>query len=288
MNAFIPPPMFAVLAIPFALLPWTLAVVLWNLVCVSCFAGSLYLVGVRDWRLFVLASCSFPFVSSLGFGQTEGPLALGIAAAWRWRTSPSGAIAVGAVVAAKLLVWPLIIWLLLTRGLRATGLALASAAALLGAGWACIGFKGLLAYPSLLVADAHAFEERTHSITSGLMRLGASIAPAQMLAVLIACLVVIATLRGSGSSERSLFLTAIAFSLLSSPLLEMHYITLLLIPLAIVRPRLDLLWLFAINVFWLSPLEPPRTVWQIALVLLSVTVVVMRAHPGAAPSALRR
>ena len=30
-NAFIPPPLLALIAIPFAALPWTLAIILWNL-----------------------------------------------------------------------------------------------------------------------------------------------------------------------------------------------------------------------------------------------------------------
>jgi Glycosyltransferase family 87 len=289
-NLFIPPPLLALIAVPFAALPWTLAIILWNLVCVAALAAALYLVGVRDWRLYPLAVCSYPFVSSIGFGQSEALLALGLAAAWRWRGSIGGAVAVGALIAAKLLLWPLAIWLLLTRGVRAAGIALAAAAALLAGSWACIGFKGLAAYPSLLAADARAFDDRTHSVTSGLMRLGASVAVAQVLAIVIAGAVSGAIVRRYRPGDRGYFAAAIAFSLLASTLMEMHYLTVLLVLLAIARPRLDALWLFAINVFWLSPLEPPRTLWQIALVVASTTLILscaFKRSPVEAPHAAR-
>jgi Glycosyltransferase family 87 len=277
LYAFIPPPLLALIAIPFSALPWTLAIIAWSLISIAALVAALYLVGMRDWRLYPLAVCSFPFVSSIGFGQSEGLLALGLAAAWRWRDSSRGAIAVGALIAAKLLVWPLVIWLLLTRGIRAACTALAAAAGLLAVSWAAIGFKGLASYPNLLAADARAFENRTHSITSALTRAGASGAIAQLLAVLIAGTVAVAIVRSSGPSDWSYFVATIAFSLLASPMLEMHYLTLLLVLLAISRPRLDALWIFAIGVFWLSPHEPPRYVWQIVLVLASTTLILIRA-----------
>lgn len=284
-NAFIPPPLLALIAIPFAALPWTLAIILWNLVCVAALAAALYLVGVRDWRLYPLAVCSYPFVSSLGFGQSEALLALGLAAAWRWRDSTGGAIAVGGLIAAKLLLWPLAIWLLLTRGVRAACTALAAALALLAASWACIGFKGLAAYPSLLAADARAFDDRTHSVTSGLMRIGAPVAIAQLLAIALAGAVVMAIVRRNSPGNRTYFVAAIAFSLLASTLMEMHYLTVLLVLLAIARPRLDALWLFAINIFWLSPQEPPRALWQVGLVVASTVLILACAFKRSAAEA---
>jgi alpha-1,2-mannosyltransferase len=277
--AFIPPPPLAVLAVPFAVLPFTLAIVLWDVLSLAALLGALYLVGVRDWRL-ALAACSFPFISTLGFGQTEGILALGLAAAWRWRDSLPGAVAVGALIAAKLLVWPLLIWLLVTRRFRIAAAAVGFAIALLVVSWGTIGFKGLLAYPSLLIADARSAEDRTHSITSLLMRIGVSGSLAQTLALAIAAIIAAVIVSRSRRSDLGYYVAAIAFSLLASTLLEMHYLTLLLIPLAIARPRLDLLWLFAINVFWLSPHDPAGALWQIALVLASTTIILISSREG--------
>lgn len=276
--AFIPPPPFAWLAVPFAMLPFPLAVALWDIISLGAFAGALRLVGARDWRL-CLAVFSLPFISTLGFGQTEGVLALGLAIAWRWRNSAAGAVAVGALIAAKLLVWPLVIWLVLTRRLRLAMISVGSAIMLLLLSWAPIGFRGAFSYPALLVADARSLVGRTHSVTSLLTRIGVSGGMAQLLAVAFAGLVALVILSRSRHSELRGFLAAIACALLCSPLLEMHYLTLLFIPLAIARPRLDTLWLFTIDVFWLSPQDPARAIWQIALVLASMTFILVRAEP---------
>jgi hypothetical protein len=277
LNAYIPPPLFALVAVPFTVVSWPLAIVSWSLVSLGAFLGALYLVGVRDWRLYPLAACSFPFVCTLGFGQTEGLLALGLATAWRWRDSRPGALAVGALVAAKLIVWPLVIWLLLTRRVRAARTAAASAVSLLIVSWACIGFKGLSIYLKLLAADGRAFANRTHSITALFMHMGVSQSAAEVLGVILALAGAAVLVHRFWRDDETLFLVAVGFSLLASPMLEMHYLTLLLIPLAIVRPRVDALWVFAANVFWLSPHEPAST-WQIVLVLLAVGVVLARAR----------
>jgi hypothetical protein len=277
LYAFVPPPMFALIAVPFATLPWSVAITAWSLVSLFAFLAALYLVGVRDWRLYAVAVCSFPFVSTLGFGQTESLLALGVAVAWRWRDSPGGAVAVGAVVAAKLIVWPLVVWMLLTRRIRGAAIAVGSAVALLLLSWASIGFKGLPAYPRLLAADGRAFAGRTHSITALFMHMGVSQSLAQVLGVVLAVILAALVIRRVDSDDRTLFLVAVGFSLLSSPMLEMHYVTVLLIPLAVLRPRLDTLWIFAVDIFWLSPHEPAAT-WQIALVLFAITVLLARAR----------
>jgi hypothetical protein len=273
LNAYIPPPPFALTALPLGLIPWAAAIAIWTCVSLAGLLGALMLVGVRDRRLYVLAAASFPFVCTLGFGQTEGVLALGVAAAWRWRGTLPGAFAVGAVVGAKLFVWPLVIWLLLTRRFRAAAAAVAGAAALLLLCWSVIGFRGLSAYPRLLGADARAFAGRTHSFTALFTTVGVPHWPAEALGVLCAVGIVAAMLRRA-RDDRTLFAAAVGFALLASPMLEMHYLTLLLVPLAVFRPRLDSLWLWAANIFWLSPHEPAPG-WQIAIVLVAIGAILL-------------
>lgn len=277
LNAFIPPPVLALLALPFAFLPWISAVIAWDLACLAAMLLALRLVGVRDWRLYALLLCSLPFVTSIGFGQPEGLLCLGVAIAWRWRDSWRGALAVGLIIAAKLIVWPLVLWLLATRRFREALIAATSAVVLLSLSWAVIGFDGLQAYPRLLAADAHAFAARTHSISSLLLRMGTPSHVAQLVSILAAGALAVAILKQAGRSDRGWFIAAIAVSLIASPLLEMHYLTLALIALAIARPKLDLLWLFAINVFWLSPRDAPHYVWQIPLVLAATAFILLSA-----------
>lgn len=274
-NAYIDPPLLAVLATVFSVLPFGLAVALWNVTCAAAFAAALFLLGVRDWRAYVLALCSFPFVSSLALGQPEGLLALAAALAWRYRDSWRGALAVGVLIAAKLLAWPLLLWLVVTRRIRCSLIALVSAVALLLLSWATIGFKGLVDYPKLLAADAQAFATRSHSIVAGATRLGASEQLATALAIALAAAVGLVIVRVARGSDPGCFAATIAVGLLASPLLWSHYLVLLFIPLAIGRPRPDRLWLLT-AAFWLSPIEPAHG-WQIGLVLFTATTIMIAA-----------
>ncbi|MBV9472552.1 MAG: DUF2029 domain-containing protein [Solirubrobacterales bacterium] len=284
-NAFITPPPLAVLAIPLSVLPFVPATVLWNLLCLGALLAALWIVDVRDWKLYLLAACSFPFVASVALGQPDGLFALALAVAWRRRGSWVGALAAGALIAAKLLAWPLVLWLLVTRRLRSSLVAMATAAGLLLGSWALIGFQGLAEYPRLLSADARAFEDQSHSVTAAAMRLGASARLGQLVAV--ACAVAIATLivwvaRGS---DRGWFVAAIAVGLLVSPILWTHYLLALLVALAIARPRLDRAWLLTLA-FWLSPAEtsPGWQIWVVLIAACALAVVAARPTPAERPS----
>jgi hypothetical protein len=274
-NAFITPPLLAVLAIPFSILPFALAVALWNLVCTGALVGALMLVGVRDRRVYLLALCSFPFMSSVILGQPDGLFALAAAVAWRYRDAWPGALAVGVLIAAKLLAWPLLLWLLVTRRIRCSLIALVSAAGLLLLSWAAIGFQGLVDYPKLLAADAHAFAARSNGVVAGAMRLGASEQLATGLAIACAAVVALAIVRLARGSDQGYFAAAIFAGLLVSPVLWSHYLVLLLVPLAVCRPRLDRVWLLT-AALWLSPFENPHG-WQIGLVLITVTTIAVAA-----------
>lgn len=280
-NAYIDPPLLAVLAIPLSLLPFGAAVVVWNLLCAAAFVAALTIVGVRDRRAYVVALCSFPFVSSLALGQPAGLLALAAALAWRYRGSWRGALAVGVLIAAKLLAWPLVLWLVVTRRFRSSALALASAAALLLLSWATIGFEGLLDYPKLLAADAHAFGSRSHSIVAGMMRLGVPEHAATVVAIACAAAVALAIVRIARGSDLGCFAAALTLGLLASPMLWSHYLVLLFVPLAIARPRVDRMWLLS-AAFWLSPAETEPHGWQIGVVLLTATMMAAAGSMGRA------
>src|SRR5919204_436965 len=163
-NAYIPPPLLAVLSAALSLLPMVPAAIVLDVVSTAALALALRIVGVRDWRVYGLALTSFPCVSTIVLGQPDGLLALGVALAWRYRSSWRGAAAVGTVVALKLLAWPLLVWFVATRRLKqaavAAGLAVVLAVAVaaivvrlagdrdLGVFTAALAF-GLLASPIL-------------------------------------------------------------------------------------------------------------------------------------------
>jgi hypothetical protein len=276
-NGFITPPPLGLVAVPFSLLPFKLAVILWNTMCSLAFVAALRLLGVRDWRVHVLGLCCFPFVSSLALGQPDGLFALAAAVAWRHRDSPRGAVAAGALVAVKLFAWPIVIWLLVTRRFKNAGCAAASAVGLLTVSWAAIGFKGLWSYPRLLRAETHAYGPKSHSYVAAFTRLGASLSVAEVATVLAAALTAMLVLRAARSRDIGWFTAALAFGLLTSPVIWQHYLVVLFVPLAISRRLRDpLVWLL-VAALWLSPVESPPTLWQTWLVPVIASLLAVRA-----------
>jgi len=89
-NSFIDPPLLGVLAAPFSLVPFNLALVLWEVLCAAGFALALSVVGVRDWRVYVLGTVAFPVLIGIFLGQPDCLLALPAALAWRYRGSRGG------------------------------------------------------------------------------------------------------------------------------------------------------------------------------------------------------
>jgi alpha-1,2-mannosyltransferase len=277
-NAYIPPPLLAFLCSPLAFLPFVPAVTIFGVACAAALVLALRIVGVRDWRVYGLALTSFPFVASLGMGQPDGMLALGIALAWRYRSSWRGAAALGIVIALKLLAWPLLLWLVLTRRFREAAIAAGVAVGGILGSWTLIGFAGLAQYGRLLDADATAFAIRSHSVAAAALRLGTSQHAARLIAVLVAAAVAVVVARLGPDRDLALFTAALSFGLLASPIMWTHYVVALYVPLAVAHRHPEA-WLLTIP-FWLSPLEPPPHVWKVFLVLLlTAALAVLAAGP---------
>src|SRR5204863_62551 len=73
------------LAAPLAALPLGVAEGIWLALMIGCVVGTLLLLGVRDWRCHMVAFLWLPTYSALQTGNLALPLALGIAAVWRYR-----------------------------------------------------------------------------------------------------------------------------------------------------------------------------------------------------------
>ena len=150
-RTFVYPPTMLGFDVPLALLPFGVARIMWTLISVGALAAALRVLGVRDRRCYALALFSVPAVQGLALGNVTLLLVLPLALAWRYRDNAVVCgLAVGMLVAIKLLMWPLFVWLLATRRLKA-----AVSSVVLGGGavlvaWAFIGFKGMTDYPQLL------------------------------------------------------------------------------------------------------------------------------------------
>ena len=168
------------LMVPFGLMSYTAAAVVFLLLATAAAAGSLWVLGVRDWRCYGALFLSYPVLHGLALGALTSTLMLLTALAWRYRDR---AAVVGSCVAAaivlKLFLWPLLAWLLITRRTRAAVIAVGGSAAGCLAGWAVLGFTGLASYPEMLSLLSRTQERATYSVASLLAALGAASAPAQ-------------------------------------------------------------------------------------------------------------
>ena len=287
LHSFITPPPIAIIAAPFALIPQPVAVGLWNLICVVALFLALRVMGVRDKRIYLLALCSFPLLDSLENGQPDGLFALAAALAWRYRDSWKGGVSAAPLIAAKLLAWPLLIWMLVTRRFRLLKITVVSTVLILLGSWAVIGFKGLAQYPRLVAADARAFETFPFSVSivHALSPLGLPIGTARALAVVIAVAlsgVIVVLARGS---DQGWFSGALTLGLLCSPIVWLHYMVVLFVPLAFARRRPVLMWAAIAYSYWLILLflhtAESRAVALTAVMVCSVVWATMEPRPAA-------
>jgi alpha-1,2-mannosyltransferase len=283
-DKFVYPPITALLIAPVAALPDEAGRMLILLLTLVCVPVALRLLGVRDWRCYGLALLTAPVVDTVSLGALSSLLLLGVAVAWRYRDRRHIAAAATAMTAvSKLFVWPLFVWLLATRRLRTVVEAAVFGLVLLIGGWAAIGFAGLRGYPHLLHLLSQVEAVQSFSLV-GLFRLqgGAATALTAVLVVGVVAGVVIAG-RGPDGDRRSLTV-AVAGALLATPVLWLHYLVLLFVPLALARPRLSALW-FVPLAFWVTPLaHSDGSVWRTCFALAVMAVIVLRtlAPTGAA------
>src|SRR5579871_914561 len=285
---FVYPPLLAVVLVPFGAVPFGAAAAVWTVVGVAAVALGLWLLRVRDWRCYMVAFASIPVLSSLRLGAISTLLMLAAALAWRWRDRWAVAgTAVGCAVVAKLFVWPLVLWLAFTRRWRATAVATAGAAAVSLLAWAALSFEGLRRYPTLLRDLSHVESVEGFSLVALADRLGFPDPQATwplLGLVLAGAIVASAFVRcPPGDRDRRVYVTAIGLALLLTPILWLHYFTLLLVPVALTRRTFGLEWLLYLG-FWISPYTQPShfAAWRLLVVLgLTVTIVVRaQRSPG--------
>jgi alpha-1,2-mannosyltransferase len=267
------------LGVPFTLLPQALAEWLWVGLSLASAALALRLVGVRDWRVYGAVMLMPPVVTSLQLGSVDLPLMLGLAACWRWRDHAwrAGA-ALGAIIALKLLALPLVVFFAATRRWGAAFASLAVSAALCLAGWAAIGFDGLVGYPHLLSLLTEFESERGYSLIhyATALGLGSGVASSVPYVVGGALLVVMwKVARRGGGAEASAFLLCVLAAIALCPIVWQHYLVLMLVPLAVLQPTFSVVWL-APSLLLLTPdgawIARPRELAIFALVLVVITL----------------
>jgi hypothetical protein len=229
-----------------------------------------------------------PTMSGVLLANVSIPLAFAAAVVWRYRDAVwPPALALGLTISAKLLFWPLLVWTVVTGRLRATAFALGLGVGVTVAAWAAIGFAGLTSYPELLERLSEIQSENSYSLVGIASELGLGETAGRLLmllaggALLVSCVV----FARRGDDFRS-FTSALGATLALSPIVWLHYLVVLLVPVAIARPRFSPIWLLPV-LLWSSPKPGYADGYQtfmpaiVAAILLVVLLVRSRAVPSA-------
>jgi hypothetical protein len=243
-EAYVYPPLVAIVSTPLTLVPIGVAEVVVMCLLVGVVVATLAAVGVRDWRCYGLVFLWPPVLSAIQVGNVTLVMALAAALVWRFRHREKAAgISLGISFAAKLYLWPLGVWMLATKRSRAFAWTVVSAAVVLIVTWAAIRFDGLVGYPTLLKRLSELMDQWAFSVYAIALDVGvpSPLAKAGWLAfalLVLACSLVLAR-RGN---DRGAFIVAVAAVIAFSPIVWHHYFALLLVMVAVGQPRLSLAW----------------------------------------------
>jgi hypothetical protein len=243
-GLYLYPPPFALLMVPLALVPQTLAVALWLGALAVAFVVAIAILPtsprVRALTLLV-AGTSWPVLYGWRIGQPGMLLLLLGAVGWRYLDRPwllGGSTALGVLAKVQpgaVFLWALLVgrWPALVRGL-VVGVSLAAVSAVL------LGPVVWLDYGRLIVGTAASADTTPHNFAPGALAYAAGapepVARAIELATMAgaATALVVAARRGGPAAG---YLAALVAGQLFSPLLWDHYAVLLVLPVAYLLER---------------------------------------------------
>jgi hypothetical protein len=258
----------------FAWLPHVVGDVAFTALSLGAALGALWILGVRDWRLYGLALLWPPVISGWQTANVSLVIAFGVAAVWRLRERPiASGVTLALLVSVKVFVWPLGLWLLATRRYAVLAWTVGATVMVNVFAWAVLGFNQIHAYASLVGAVTKIEERMAYTPMALAMHLGASVGVARVAGVVLAAVAAAYCLvYGRRNREESSLLLAVAVSLLATPIVWRHYFALLIVPVAIARPRFSAVWLLPLVLFP-CPVTTP-SLWQLSLALAAVASVV--------------
>jgi hypothetical protein len=235
--------------------------------------AALWVLRIRDWRVYGITLLWPPVIDAYQTANVTLPLILLVALTWRYQSRQliSGA-SLGAALAMKFFLWPVAVWLVAVGRLRAAVISLGLGAASL---LLLLPFTSLVDYARLIRNLSETFDGLSYTPYALLVDLGTPSAAARALTLSLGVGILAFAWR-----RRSLGL-AIGAALVLSPIVWRHFFALLVVPLAIARPRFDLAWLLPLT-FWLVPGTYNGATWQtaVALACVAATLVVCERRPA--------
>jgi hypothetical protein len=290
------PPLVALLVAPLHPLSVGVATLVWTLAGLAAVCGALRLLGVRDVRCYALALVYPVTKSAVGLGTIGPLLLLAVALAWHWRDRIGGAVAAGTAVALKLFLWPLVPWLALTRRWRLALFAVTFGLGLALIPWAAVGLDGLRGYPGLLRHLSRDEATSSYSVVALAARAHLPEAVGYVLSFIAAVALLFAASRVARDerlSERerdvATLTLALAAGLAASPIVWVHYFLLLLVPLALARPRFSVWWFVPFAYYPLGEHAwPAGNAWKLGLALVTTLVILAMPLAGYLRAPLQR
>jgi hypothetical protein len=275
---YIWPPLVTYVLAPLTLLPLGVADVVMLALGLVCIAASLWVVGLRDWRVYGLVAMWPQVAGEMRVSHLTAPLCLLLALAWRSRDRRlEPGVLLGFAVAMKFFVWPVGLWLASRRRYGAT---------LVAAGIAGVSLLLLLPYVSIvdyarsLLQLGRAFDQDSYTLFGLLVQSGASESAGRLAMWACGLVLLVAAWR-----YRS-FSLAIAAALTLSPIVWLDYFALAAVPLAIARPRLSWVWFLPLATWGLRGaglhIGDPWDIARLLLVFLVVFAVAFRDEPDRA------
>ena len=281
------PPLSAIGAVPFTYVSGAVADFAVKALLMLGVLATLAVLRVRDWRCYALALLWPQMNAAVQTGNITIPLGLAAALVWRFRDRPAPAgWALGTAVAAKFVLWPLWVWLAAARRYAAATWAIVAGAVVTLVSWAIVDFGALIDYPTRLRQLNQDTAGKGYTLDTLAQDLGAgeTLARLVMSAVAVALLVSVVVTARRGNETRA-FVLAIGAALACSPILWLHYFALLLVPVAIVAPRLSWLWFVPMGMWWFGAGTGNGSTFEAFVVTCVVGATIALAARAAAPSA---
>jgi hypothetical protein len=269
------PPVATVVAMPYTVLPSEAAGVTFAVTGLACVALALWLLRVRDWRVYGVVALWPSVLGDIRIAHLTPLLCLLAALVWRYRERPlvSG-VALGLAGGLKFFLWPLGVWLVTSGRVRAAGVAaLVAAASLL----AVVPFSPIDEYLDTLRQVRNAFDQDSYSPFGLLTQLGVSDAVSHLVTYAVGGLLLVLTW------IRKSFALAIAAALVLSPIVWLDFYALAAIPLAIACPRLSWVWFVPLATWGLPSsgidADPVLGVARVLMVFATMLFIAEQTRP---------
>ncbi len=254
-------PVLALLVIPLTSLGVAAATMVWFALRIGLLYLTVALMPVPRWvkiATLLVGMASAPVIQDLRFGNVSLLVAFLSVVAWRWLDRPLGSVAIAASVMVRPWLAVIGIWWLLRRRWRAVAWLAGSALLIVVLTLPLVGLNPWLDWVTLLrnLGDDMSLASN-HALGAAVLQLGFPSQVAvlfQVAGYVMAAVAIVASLRRDRQISYAVTLTA---SLLLSPLMWVHYLTLLIVPAALAGARGRPLALLLPLVGWLPLVVTP-------------------------------